>query len=270
MRRTFIPLVFGGGLANRVKAAPADLAVTPTPLYTRAGTRLERLLAASINDPALSSGSLELTAGGRARRIRVDGLERSGSRVLVPIQALDETTTVHCSYRRGDILWSTRLTVAPERLWKIFVVHHSHQDPGYLGLPDKMRADFIAYLDEALDYCSRTRNRDPRARFKWTIEVGYLLEDYRKARGEEAFSRVIAAIKSGAMELGALYVSAQSEFLGVEPLHRLLTYSSLKLPREFGIEVRTALHDDVPGFTWGLAEALAHSGVRYLLLGANS
>jgi len=41
------------------------------------------------------------------------------------------------------------------------------------------------------------------------------------------------------------------------------------VPRELGIGSDYAILDDVPGYTWGLIDVMAKSGLRYLIHGAN-
>jgi hypothetical protein len=52
-------------------------------------------------------------------------------------------------------------------------------------------------------------------------------------------------------------------------LHRAVYYTTNRLTREFGINLEGAVLDDVNGFTWGLVEVFAKSGVRYLVMGSN-
>ncbi len=57
----------------------------------------------------------------------------------------------------------------------------------------------------------------------------------------------------------ALFANEITELCGHEELVRLL-YPSFELKRRFGIDITVAEHNDIPGFSWGLASALAGAG----------
>jgi hypothetical protein len=67
---------------------------------------------------------------------------------------------------------------------------------------------------------------------------------------------------NGQIEVTALYGNQTLELCSSEELVRLL-YPAFRLKREYGIEISSAEHNDIPGFPWGLASALAEAGVRY-------
>jgi alpha-mannosidase len=242
-------------------ADPAEFQVRPTALFNR---KLQRVLAATIRDPNWCAGTVEYRTPAGAATIELRTAVAAGDRVLLPVDMPEAGGVCDCTYRNGAKVWHTRCHVQPERRWTVWLVHHSHQDMGFDNLPSKLRANYVAYLDEAVALCRKNIS------FKWNIEVSYLVEDYRKARGEEKFRELMDLVRSGAMEIGAFYDSSQTECLTLEPLHRLVHYAAVHLAREFNLKVRSAILTDVPGFAWGLADVMANSGVRYFLWGPNS
>lgn len=273
-RRFFLKAVPGvflvpAWLTSAEVLSPAAFQVRATPLFMRQGSKLKQMLSATIKDADYQDGFVEVSAGGRAARIQLWNAHRSGTRVLLPVEPPEQETSFQCVYRDAVRNHETLISVQPERHWTIYVVHGSHHDLGYDALPSEMRAGFVRVLDEAVRCCKETRARPPEARFKWNIEVSFLLEDYRKARSAEAFREVMDLVKAGSMEAGALYANLQTDLLAVEPLCRSVRYTTSTLAKEFDLNVQTAILDDVPGFTWGLAEVLARSGIRYFVFGGN-
>jgi hypothetical protein len=75
-------------------------------------------------------------------------------------------------------------------------------------------------------------------------------------------------IRSGRIDLSAVWGSTHSEFMGAEELNRLV-YDFASLARRYAIKSQVALMDDVPGQPFSVPSVLAGSGLRYLLIGAN-
>ena len=75
-------------------------------------------------------------------------------------------------------------------------------------------------------------------------------------------------IRSGRIDLSAVWGSMHSEFTGAEELNRLV-YDFASLARTYSIKSQIALMDDVPGEPFSIPSVLACSGLRYLLIGAN-
>ena len=65
-----------------------------------------------------------------------------------------------------------------------------------------------------------------------------------------------------------MYLNVPTELLGHEELVRLVYYSH-KLRNELGIDIKSAMIDDVPGYTWALPQILCGAGIRYLSVRAN-
>ena len=81
---------------------------------------------------------------------------------------------------------------------KIYLVHHTHMDIGYIDLPGEVMRFQRGFLDQALFLCEN----DPD--FRWTIESARLLKDYIFHRTEPVVKRLMAALQRGQMELMAL------------------------------------------------------------------
>ena len=237
-------------------------------LYTQEGKQLRQILLAD----ALGSddhATLEVVIGKRTEQFDLAKVRKIGGQFYVPITPVEQEEDARVTLKSGGRTRESHLQVRPTRKWTVYLIHNSHQDPGFLDLPSRLRQRFIPYIDDAMRFCEETQDWPDGSQFKWNIEVAYLLEDYRKARGDEKVKQVMDRIKKGQMTIGGLYCSMDTDFMSLETLHRAVYYSTARLTREFGINVEGAILDDVNGFTWGLVEVLAKSGVRYLVMGSN-
>jgi alpha-mannosidase len=149
--------------------------------------------------PALRSQSAsdpsELTCGRSARFI---------TKYYVPITPAEQKETASLVLRNAGRTLKTSLEVRPIRHWQVYVVHNSHQDPGFLDLPSKLRARFVPFIDKAMNYCEETSPWPADSQFKWNIDVSYLVEDYLKARGPEKLREAMDWVKKGRMTMGGL------------------------------------------------------------------
>lgn len=237
-------------------------------LFTRTNGRLQQILLVDMPQ-GRSSDNLEIIIGTRSQKIGLNSIRKIDGQYYVPIEPVDQEDTARLILKNSGKHLETSLQVRPVRHWEVYLLHNSHEDPGYLDLPSVMRARFVPFIDNAMKYCQETSAWPESSRFKWNIEVSYLVEDYRKARGPEKLQQVMNWVKNGRMTIGGLYCSTQTDFMSLETLHRSVYYATNRLTREFGINLEGAILDDENGFSWGLVEVMAKSGLRYLIMGSN-
>jgi len=237
-------------------------------LYLQEGKQLRQVLLVDAPQ-ADATATVEAVIGRRSERFELNQVRKILGQYYLPITPVEQEGFAQFALKSGAKTFETSLHVRPPRRWTVYLIHNSHQDPGFLDLPSKLRARFIPFIDDAMRFCQETQGWPEGSQFKWNIEVSYLLEDYRKARGDEKVRQVMDWIKKGRMTIGGLYCSMDTDFMSLETLHRAVYYSTNRLAREFGINVEGAILDDANGFTWGLVEVLSKSGVRYLVMGSN-
>jgi hypothetical protein len=237
-------------------------------LFTQKGNQLQQILLVNVPDDK-PGATVEALIGKRSEKFELDQVQKIQGQYYLPITPVDQAEQAYFRWRAGNQTGETFLTVNPVRRWQIFLVHNSHQDPGFLDLPSKLRQRFLPYIDDAMRFCEETSQWPEESQFRWNIEVSYLLEDYYKARGEDKVRQVMEWVKKGKMALGGLYCSMSSDFMSLETLHRSVYYATNRLTRQFGVNIEGAILDDVNGFAWSLVEVMAKTGLRYLLLGAN-
>jgi len=238
-------------------------------LFTREGTQLRQILLADVPSAGVGS-SIEAIIGKRSEKFDLAKVRKIAGQYYLPITPLEQTENALFALKTDGKVLETSIQVKPVRQWKIYLIHNSHQDPGFLDLPSKLRERFIPYIDDAMKFCAETSDWPDDAQFRWNIEVSYLMEDYRKRHGDEKVRQVMDWVKKGRMTIGGLYCSMDTDFMSLETLHRAVYYATNRLTRDFGINLEGAILDDVNGFTWALVEVMAKSGLKYLVMGSNS
>jgi hypothetical protein len=157
----------------------------------------------------------------------------------------------------------------PQKKWDVHLVHYSHHDLGYTDIPSNTIREHIGFLDDVLKFCEETENWPEASRFRWLVEQGYSLVEYAENRPEETVERLMHFVRNGQVEVTALFGNQTMEMSSHEELVRLL-YPTFEFKRKYGIEILTAAHNDIPGFSWGLASVLAAAGVKYFSPGVPS
>ncbi|HEX4810254.1 MAG TPA: hypothetical protein VH325_15040 [Bryobacteraceae bacterium] len=153
----------------------------------------------------------------------------------------------------------------------IYIVPTSHFDRGFVVPPNDVSELAARHIGEVIDVAEGDPN------FRWTVEsLWQVLAFLDHSRGlgdilpgnQRRIDELMALIRSGRIDLSAVWGSMHTEFMGAEELNRLV-YDFARLRRTYSIDSKLAVMNDVPGQPFSLASVLASSGVRYLLVGAN-
>ncbi|KKK98071.1 hypothetical protein LCGC14_2646420, partial [marine sediment metagenome] len=104
--------------------------------------------------------------------------------------------------------------------------------------------------------------------FKWHPEGMWAVEEFLRTASDDEQSRFIEACRKGQIHIDALYAQAMTGMYTEEELFELVG-AAKRFEKKYGIPVISAMQSDVPGYTWGLATALAHNDIPYLSVGPN-
>ncbi|GGT91044.1 glycoside hydrolase family 38 C-terminal domain-containing protein [Actinomadura citrea] len=168
----------------------------------------------------------------------------------------------------GGLVGAAPLDVTPQRKWNVFVVHHSHLDIGYTDTQGTVLRHHLDYLDAALRLARETDGRPDDARFRWSVESSMPALRWLATRPDDQVAEFAARARAGDIEVTAFPMQLHTEACSTEELYRQLRFVG-QLRREHGIEVRSAMHTDIPGAVVGTVDALNAAGVRYLAAAHN-
>ncbi len=239
------------------------LSARPTALFLREDAELRHLYEVTVfktGEPTSVEASCETPSGCvRAGQVRVEP-----GKSVIQIPAPDVRDPARLTFRIAEA--SLEILHRPFRHWTVHIVQFSHHDLGYTGLPSQVLPEMARYLDDALRYCRETDDYPEESRFRCAIEQGWSLLHWMRTRPEEARREMLLRLREGRLEVNALTGNLITELLGPEEMARAL-YPVFALKREHGIPVVCAEHNDIPGISRGLAEALAAAGIRYFAPG---
>jgi alpha-mannosidase len=166
----------------------------------------------------------------------------------------------------GEFTIKNSVILDPVKKWKIKFIQHSHTDIGYTRSQTDILAEHLRYIDYALDYCDATDNYPENAKFRWTCEASWPVDEYLKCRPASQIERLIKRIKEGRIEVTGMYFNFDEI-----PDEKILAASLQAVGRikEKGIPVKLAMQDDVNGIGWCLNDYFNQLGVKYLDMGTH-
>ena len=168
----------------------------------------------------------------------------------------------------GQVVAESRQTLQPVRPWVLYFLPHSHVDIGYTHVQTEVERKQWGYLEQALELAQQTADYPPEARFKWNSEGLWAVDSYLQQATPEKRKALIEAVRKGQIHLDALYGNELTGLCRPEELFRLVDCAR-RLSRQYDLVIDSAMISDVPGYTWGIVPALAHSGVKYFSVGPN-
>jgi len=186
--------------------------------------------------------------------------------VSLGLPAVKKPARVKLKVVAGDFTVTRSVTLEPVRKWKISFIQHAHTDIGYTRSQTEILAEHLRYIDYALDYCDATDSFPDNAKFRWTCEASWPVDEYLKCRPQEQIDRLIRRVAEGRIEVTGMYFNFDEI-----PDEQILA-ASLKAVgriREHGIPVTMAMQNDVNGIGWCLNDYFDRLGVKYLNMGTH-
>ncbi len=254
--------------------------LVPTGLVARTADGARQVLEVHLTNPGSAPVPVRLEVAPRPSAAGVGpaltethelGAAPTGQHVLeVQVPAVAAPVDLDCTLvAAGERLGTQQTRLRPARPWRVYLVHHTHTDVGFTHPPSEVVRLHDRYLDEVLELCRATDDWPDDARFRWTCEVSWQVQNYERHRSGAAFAELLRRARSDRMELAAFYLGIHTDLCGAEELVRSL-YHAAALRRRYGVPVQAAMVNDIPGVTWGFAQVLARAGVRYLSVADNN
>jgi len=168
---------------------------------------------------------------------------------------------------QGRVIQERRITMSPVKEWEIFLVQHTHSDIGYTRPQTEILAEHLRYIDHALDYCDQTDHLPDASQFRWTCETSWSVREYLRSRPQEQVDRLLKRIREGRIEATGMFLN-YSEIIDEAAL--ATQTKTLRMLKNSGIDVSTAMQNDVNGIAWCLVDYFKHTDVKYLTMGIHA
>lgn len=145
----------------------------------------------------------------------------------------------------------------------IYVVHHSHTDIGYTDLQEKVVYNHIDYIKTAAKIVNDAhKENNNNLNFRWNCETYYCVEQFLAEATEEEKQEFFDAVKKGGIGISATYLNF-NDLVDAEILKER-TAETVRIFKEQGIDVKTAMNADINGISMGARDAFIENGIEFL------
>jgi len=186
--------------------------------------------------------------------------------VNLGLSPVEKPTKIDLKVVAGEFSMKSTVSLNPVKKWKIKFIQHSHTDIGYTRSQTDILAEHLRFIDYALDYCDATDSYPENAKFRWTCEASWPVDEYLKCRPAIQVERLIKRIREGRIEVTGMYFNFDEI-----PDEKILAASLQAVGRikDKGIPVTLAMQDDVNGIGWCLNDYFNQLGIKYLNMGTH-
>ncbi|MFH1765553.1 MAG: glycoside hydrolase family 38 C-terminal domain-containing protein [Gemmatimonadota bacterium] len=190
------------------------------------------------------------------------------TRITLPVPAVTSPGPVVLNIGFGEHQETVSYTVRPPRRMEVYLLHHTHLDIGYTHHQDEVERIQWASLEEALRLGEDSEDFPKGARFIWNPEGIWPVDSYVRTHPGEKSDRLLDGIRRGWIELDGMYAGLLTGLANEEALLHAFD-AGRELAERSGVPIESEMVSDIPGFSWGLVEAMARNGIRYLSIGPN-
>lgn len=183
--------------------------------------------------------------------------------ILIP--HVDSPTRFSAEIKTGNKKQEVReFILKPVKEWTVYLVQHTHTDIGYTRPQTEILAEHLRYIDDALEYCDQTDDYPENSQFRWTCETSWSVREYLKSRPESQIERLLERVKEGRIEVTGMFFNFSEV---VDETTLAMQTKTLKTFKDRGIDVKTAMQNDVNGIGWCMIDFYKNTGVKYLTMG---
>jgi hypothetical protein len=245
------------------KAVKTGVSLNAFPAILKKGNERSQLVEAAI---FYFGQAVDAKIYANGKLIETTSLKFGYNNVNLGLKPVKKHVKVKLKVVAGDFTMNNTVMLNPVRKWKIDLVQHSHTDIGYTRSQTEILAEHLRYIDYALDYCDATDCYPENAKFRWTCEASWPVDEYLKCRPASQVERLKQRIGEGRIEVTGMYYNFDEL-----PDEQILAASLKAVGRikACDIPVTTAMQDDVNGIGWCMNDYFNQLGVKYLNMGTH-
>lgn len=150
----------------------------------------------------------------------------------------------------------------------VYLISHTHTDIGYTDHQNSLFRQFAENIDQAIELCEATADYPPEAQYKWTCEVAGIVERYVQTRPSSQIDRLLKLNQDGRIAVAGMAYH-WTPMLSPAGMVRSL-YPAMRLRRDYGLQISSAMQCDVDGASWLWADLLPAIGINGLTLSINT
>jgi alpha-mannosidase len=248
-----------------------DVSFLPTQGYRKSPAGPQREYKIKFNSPLFDGGSVELMFDGKksTEQIPASKMGLYELTALFPPGLMEEAVPVDVIFKSRQGTVKKTVMMEGARKWEVYFLPHSHLDIGYTHKHEDVMSLQLRNIEQAVMLADRTKDYPEGARFKWNVEtmwpVNEYLERYKNTDQVKAFKQ---AVTDGRVALNASVGNILTGLCKQEEMTHLFD-DAHRVGESLGVEVRSVMMSDVPGFSWGIVTAMAENGMKYFSMAPN-
>jgi hypothetical protein len=142
----------------------------------------------------------------------------------------------------------------------LYVIQSAHTDIGYTHPQEQILLMYLEHYDRVLDLCRATEDSPEPQRFKWVCETSWQVRHYLTHRPEQ-LETFLHYARRGQIEVTASYLHF-TDLIDPDAYRRSLEWV-VQFCAQHALPLRTAMHCDINGWPWALADILAEHDIPY-------
>lgn len=150
----------------------------------------------------------------------------------------------------------------------VYLISHVHTDIGYTDSQNVLFRQQLEFIDRAIELCEATADYPPEARYRWTCEVASMVERYVRNRPARQVDRFLKLHQEGRIAVAGMAYH-WTPMLSPAAMVRSL-YPAMRLRRDYGMHITSAMQCDVDGASWLWADLLPAIGINGLTMSINA
>ncbi|RFZ85226.1 glycoside hydrolase [Mucilaginibacter terrenus] len=250
-----------------------SVTVKPTVAYINYHGEVRRMARLIFNDGKCYTGGRLVVDFNETKEVYEIPVAATGVQnyeIALPGKTIKTPQQLTVVFNNQGQSYTSRAVVTPcKSNWTVYVLPHSHVDIGYTNVQSKVLKLHMDNIDAAIELAKKTQNYPEEARYKWTTEAIWVVDNYLKMSSPEKQQRFWDAVKKGWISLDGAYGNINTSLTDSRQLMEMFA-ASQRLARAHGIDIHTMFQGDVPGASWGLAAQAEQTGIKYFLSGPNA
>lgn len=145
-------------------------------------------------------------------------------------------------------------------LLTIYVIQSAHTDIGYTHPQEQIARMYLEHYERVIDLCRQTADRTESERFKWVCETFWQVENFLNYRPER-LEEFLYFVRNGQIEITASYLHF-TDLIDADA-YRHSIQLAVDFCKQYDLPLRTAMHCDINGWAWSVADILAENDIPY-------
>ena len=183
-----------------------------TPFFKKKGDKLFQRIDISIDSTDTKNASLNIKPYFRDISLLIKKGEQTYEIYLPEIVSSKKVEFLLAI--RGKVADKRIVLLKPQKKYNIFLIHYSHHDLGYTGLPLDVLSEYKSFYDNILKFCDKTNKFPAEAKFRYMVEQTWSILHFIKNASGKDVNKLIKYIREGRIEVTALYGNLITELCG--------------------------------------------------------